>query len=273
MQAAAIAFAFLGLLLVAFPAEATADACSGKNCTLACQPGEKCVLQTVTCIRAPCPPIQTCVAVAGGSQTPTCTMACGKFQTCQIYEPDGTEYCADVCAEGRCPQDSTCELQEVQCIRAPSARGGVQRLHWAEHLIEDELRCVVAFSAGTAVATEEAAVCNLMCVQGMRCELQQVQCITAPCNPIAKCVAVDPEPTCTKKRCGKLKKCVVSSIDGTESCISPCSTVRCASGYTCEVEQVQCIKAPCPPVAVCNPTKKTSKQPYAQRALRTTSNM
>ncbi|RLN92436.1 hypothetical protein BBJ28_00016794 [Nothophytophthora sp. Chile5] len=132
---------------------------------------------------------------------------------------------------------------------------------------------VVTLSAGTAVATEEAAVCNLMCVQGMRCELQQVQCITAPCNPIATCVAVDPEPTCTKKRCGKLKKCVISSIDGTESCISPCSTVRCASGYTCEVEQVQCIKAPCPPVAACNPTKKTGKQSYAQRALRTASNM
>ncbi|KAG6955258.1 hypothetical protein JG687_00011338 [Phytophthora cactorum] len=120
------AIQLLQLLLVALPAVANAGGCVTKACTLDCQPGKTCVVQTVTCIRAPCPPIQTCVATFSGSKgsngvegSPTCTMECGDFQECRIYEPDGSEYCADVCAEGRCPEGFTCELQEVQCIRAP----------------------------------------------------------------------------------------------------------------------------------------------------------
>ncbi|KAG6973149.1 hypothetical protein JG688_00003658 [Phytophthora aleatoria] len=124
------AIQLLQLLLVALPAVANAGGCVTKactlDCTLDCQPGKTCVVQTVTCIRAPCPPIQTCVATFSGSKgsngvegSPACTMECGDFQECRIYEPNGSEYCADVCAEGRCPEGFTCELQEVQCIRAP----------------------------------------------------------------------------------------------------------------------------------------------------------
>ncbi|ETI50881.1 hypothetical protein, variant [Phytophthora nicotianae CJ01A1] len=100
MQAA---IQLLQLLLLALPAVVKAEGCVTKACTLDCQPGETCALQMVDCIRAPCPPIQACV----------------DFQECRIYEPDGSDYCADVCAEGRCPKGSICELQEVQCIRAP----------------------------------------------------------------------------------------------------------------------------------------------------------
>jgi hypothetical protein len=34
---------------------------------------------------------------------------------------------------------------------------------------------------------------------------------------------------------------------------SPCATVLCAVGTHCEAQEVQCIRAPCPPVAVCVP--------------------
>ncbi|KAL4086328.1 hypothetical protein PRIC1_014455 [Phytophthora ramorum] len=123
MQVTQATVALLELLLVALPAIAASD----KSCTLACQPGQTCVLQTVTCVlqtvtcvRAPCPPIQTCVASSESSSSGSeCAMKCGEFQECRIYDADGSEYCADVCAEGRCPEGTTCELQEVQCIRAP----------------------------------------------------------------------------------------------------------------------------------------------------------
>ena len=45
------------------------------------------------------------------------------------------------------------------------------------------------------------------------------------------------------------------SIDSTQDEIrrDPCATVRCAAGTHCEAKQVQCIRAPCPPIAECVP--------------------
>ncbi|KAL4114833.1 hypothetical protein KRP22_005254 [Phytophthora ramorum] len=130
---------------------------------------------------------------------------------------------------------------------------------------------LVALASGTTDGAQDAAVCNLACVKGKTCKLQQVQCITTPCNPVPTCVPVEtepPEPVCTKK-CSKDEKCMINSADNSQYCLTPCATVRCSSGYTCQVEQVQCIRAPCPPVAVCKPVKT----PCPQRVLRTTSNM
>lgn len=54
------------------------------------------------------------------------------------------------------------------------------------------------------------------------CEVQQPQCVRAPCPPVAVCV-------------------------------NPCATVRCAAGTVCELQQVECVRAPCPPLAACVP--------------------
>lgn len=35
------------------------------------------------------------------------------------------------------------------------------------------------------------ALCNPKCAAGQTCQLQQVQCIRAPCPPIATCVSDD----------------------------------------------------------------------------------
>ncbi|KAF4029512.1 hypothetical protein GN244_ATG18772 [Phytophthora infestans] len=110
----------------------------------------------------------------------------------------------------------------------------------------------------TTEAVPETTACNLACAMGETCKLQEVQCITAPCNPVPTCVPIEnppPEPVCAKK-CPKNERCQINSVDNSLYCLSPCATVRCSSGYTCQVEQVQCIRAPCPPVAVCKPAKK-----------------
>jgi hypothetical protein len=129
---------------------------------------------------------------------------------------------------------------------------------------------LAALAAATSDAAEDAAVCNLACAKGMTCQLQDVQCITAPCNPVPQCVptveTLPPVPACTKK-CPKDKTCQINSADNSQYCLTPCATVRCASGYVCKVKQVQCIRAPCPPVAFCKPVK-TGKSPYGQRVLR-----
>ncbi|KAG7386656.1 hypothetical protein PHYPSEUDO_015440 [Phytophthora pseudosyringae] len=132
---------------------------------------------------------------------------------------------------------------------------------------------LVALATATTDAAEEATACNLACVKGETCKLVEVQCFTTPCNPVPTCVSIatsPPEPVCSKK-CPKNEKCQINTADSTQYCLSPCATVRCASGYTCKVEQVQCIRAPCPPVAVCKPVKQGTS-PYGQRVLRTTSN-
>lgn len=64
------------------------------------------------------------------------------------------------------------------------------------------------------------------CGNNEYCELQQPQCVRAPCPPIAVCV-------------------------------NPCATVLCGPGTTCELQQVECVRAPCPPVAACVPTTCT----------------
>ena len=43
------------------------------------------------------------------------------------------------------------------------------------------------------------------------------------------------------------------ALDGSES--DPCASMRCEAGYVCEVQVVQCIRAPCPPLAACVPAR------------------
>lgn len=64
-------------------------------------------------------------------------------------------------------------------------------------------------------------------------------------NPCAAVLCIA-GTTCELK--GKKPVCVpVAPAD-------PCDTVRCAAGYHCEAVQVQCITAPCDPIAQCLPT-------------------
>jgi hypothetical protein len=71
------------------------------------------------------------------------------------------------------------------------------------------------------------------CKSGTHCEEVAVQCIKAPCPPIAECVPDAPPP-------------------------SPCATVKCAAGTHCEETPVECLVAPCPVVASCVPTCDTT---------------
>jgi len=103
------------------------------------------------------------------------------------------------------------------------AAGGRWTLTVADHARADVGRLV-----SWALAVEHTAIdpcAAVRCAAGTVCELQEVQCIRAPCPPIAVCV---PES-------------------------NPCALVRCAAGTHCEVQEVQCARAPCPPVAACVP--------------------
>ncbi len=74
-----------------------------------CASNEKCVLKQVNCIRAPCPPVPTCV--------PQPQITCGPFQ--KIKYDWEQPYCADVCSRGRCKKGEKCKLVDVRCVRPP----------------------------------------------------------------------------------------------------------------------------------------------------------
>lgn len=205
-------------------------ATAGKSCAdLTCAPGETC-LDTRTgpqcvpqeenpCNLLDCPPnavcevedgAATCVPVAsdagaavkdaGPVVTPgscalvLCAGVCRDVPGGFICEPVAADAGngAGSCAATLCPVGSYCDdiSGKAECIRAPS--------------------------------------CNTVkCSAGHHCELQEVQCIRAPCPP---------QPACVPDR----EK-------------DPCATVKCAAGTHCEAKEVQCIRAPCPPIAECVP--------------------
>ena len=56
------------------------------------------------------------------------------------------------------------------------------------------------------------------CPEGQHCALQQVQCIRAPCPPIARCVDHD---ACATVRCAAPSVCQVDPATGRPSCVAP----------------------------------------------------
>jgi hypothetical protein len=165
---------------------------------------------------------------------------------------------------------------------------------------------------------------TVLCQTGTHCEEQAVECVAAPCPPVAVCVPDAPKVTCggfAGLACPGAGKCVDDPSDGcdpsagavdcsgvcqcveTVACIAgtvfdssptvcacvpttpptcgpvcdiycqygnvvdekgcptcrcnpapdPCSTVLCAAGTHCEKQEVVCVTAPCPPIAVCVP--------------------
>lgn len=61
------------------------------------------------------------------------------------------------------------------------------------------------------------------------------------------------------------------NIDGCYSCTctkndATCATVKCAAGYTCALYQVECIMAPCLPVAGCLPLNESCSTDVATDA-------
>ncbi|KAL3669564.1 hypothetical protein V7S43_004951 [Phytophthora oleae] len=129
------------------------------------------------------------------------------------------------------------------------------------------LLLALAAALASATYTQKTTVCNLACERGTTCKLQEVMCVKAPCNPIPTCVPIESEPACTKT-CPKNEVCQINSDDNSQYCYNLCAATTCLTGTTCQLEQVQCIRAPCPPVAVCKPIKT----PCTKRVLRKTDN-
>lgn len=58
-------------------------------------------------------------------------------------------------------------------------------------------------------------------------------------------------PPCSRTMCGPFQTCEINEPTGEAYCADTCRGRICPAGTKCHLQEVQCIRAPCPPVAVC----------------------
>ncbi|HEX5659426.1 MAG TPA: hypothetical protein VFX59_19660 [Polyangiales bacterium] len=78
------------------------------------------------------------------------------------------------------------------------------------------------------------------------------------CNPSCG-ICAPPDGMCTQQFCD-----TPQTAEGTQESLpaapTTCDHVRCAGGTHCELVEVQCIKAPCPPVPECKQDEARSNE-------------
>jgi hypothetical protein len=201
--------------------EADAAAPTNPCAALLCPPNARCEVQQVQCVRAPCPPIATCVPVSvdpprdAGAGPGRCAVTLCQAGTTCIETARGAQ-CVPVatCAATLCKTGTNCVETDrgAQCVPITTC---------AATLCRAGTTCVETAQGPECV---DASSCKgFTCGAGTHCELEAVQCIRAPCpaNPIC-----------------------VPDVDA-------CAAVRCRAGTHCELKQVTCVRAPCDPVAEC----------------------
>ncbi|CBX32971.2 Protein CBG20702, partial [Caenorhabditis briggsae] len=121
---------------------------------------------------------------------------------------------------------------------------------------------------------------NTKCKSSHECVMVQNTCVKAPCLPTPECrpkKLIQPFPvreprqvqdgTCMTVRCGTSGGCALTrpmSCDTLKpdgkcplraGCVeeNPCAATSCLVGTQCVLHEVQCIRAPCPPIAQCEP--------------------
>ncbi|EFO91797.1 hypothetical protein CRE_07784 [Caenorhabditis remanei] len=153
-----------------------------QNChTAKCSPKEECVLVQVTCVMAPCHPIAECRPKKNIKPL------------VQLREPRQT---GPSCMTARCGTPAGCAMVK------PSNCGNKNNC---------ELR--------PACIHENACIAT-SCLVGTQCVLHEVQCVKAPCNPIAKCEPLDDAPALSDKRCKQKNEKYVQ-------CKTGCSDTKC----------------------------------------------
>ncbi len=78
------------------------------------------------------------------------------------------------------------------------------------------------------------------------------------CNPSCG-ICAPPDGMCTQQFCDAPKN-TAGAQEELPDAPTTCDHVRCASGTHCEMVEVQCIKAPCPPLPECRQDEPKSNE-------------
>jgi hypothetical protein len=163
-----------------------------------CPEGTVCRLVPGICpavVGLPCPDIAECVPSDACAD-----LGCEPWQDCRLHEESGERYCADTCA--RCRPGQVCEIIETPC---PGPE--------------------------------------------------------LPCPPVVEC---KPRPNpCELIDCAENRVCRVDPHTGEGYCADTCRGVECPDGEQCRLVDVDCVRAPCPPVAECRTIDRCLLPPEA----------
>jgi hypothetical protein len=207
------------------------DAGAESPCNLIdCRDGQRCELHEVQCIRAPCPPVAECVPIK--PVTSCAATSCLTGTTC-VESPSGAE-CVPVatCAATLCLTGTTCK-------DTPTGAECVPISTCAATLCKTGTKCVDSPDGAQCLPFDPAPGCAVtLCKVG-------TTCVEGPGG--AQCIPVS---TCAATTCPVGDECVEGPSGA--SCKTPC-LAKCAAGNHCELREVQCIRAPCPPQPSCVP--------------------
>jgi hypothetical protein len=215
--------------------------------------------------------VQQCGSVSCAAGSVCCNASCG------ICTKPG-EVCIQIacnpadagksCAELKCGVGETCMETRVgpQCVAHEESPCNL--VDCAPNTL-----CTVVQGAAQCVPVASADAGNPRADAGSprtdAGSVKPLSCAVTLCPPSTYCDDISGEaqcikaPSCEGVRCEVGQHCALQEVQCIRapcppqpSCVpdtkpDACSTVRCAAGTHCELKQVQCIRAPCPPIAEC----------------------
>ncbi|MGA9520894.1 MAG: Kazal-type serine protease inhibitor domain-containing protein [Myxococcaceae bacterium] len=188
-----------------------------------CGYGTQCIMQEVQCKKAPCNDVPSCVEPrfcpqhyqpVCGSNGVTYGNACQASAAGRISWTEGE--CAPTapadCAAVSCLEGTQCIMQEVHCIQAPcnDVPSCVEQRFCPQHYqpvcgsngvtygnaCQASAAGRISWTEGECAPTAPTDCSAVLCAPDTFCVMQEVHCITAPCNEVPVCKA---PMACTKE--------------------------------------------------------------------------
>jgi hypothetical protein len=221
-----------------------------------CPKDHVCEVQSVDCIRAPCPRQHTCVP-----KPKKCKLRkCRPCKSGYLTDNDGCSTCEckpDLCAARKCPKGHVCELKPVTVCKQPPCSPV------AECVKKPEKAGICPSMDMRLIKCAKTAEENRFCQNDDDCDRKQKCCHTG-CS--YNCV----DPECRMMKCRR--SCdygYLKDEDGCNTCDclpDPCVSITCQENEVCELQNMFCIRAPCPPRPTCVPKPKECRMMKCRRS-------